>query len=295
VNVLIHDRARRQVEDLVSARQGSYIFHGPRGMGKRTMAQEVSRRLNCLGDSPKTCTSCLQHAAGNYPDLLVLERADKAHIQVEETRALLNALSLSLYHPSGVRVVIIDDADIVTVQAQNALLKVIEEPPAQTIFVLITSRPTALLSTIHSRCAHIYFPPLTQAAIEQLLISDLEIAPSDASTIALLSDGAPGTAVALAGSPELLAERLSLDELARVVVAKNLFERLLLAKRLTDAKSDVVRFGRLVHQRIIAQSRATDTYVPELPRRTEALERFRRAVESNVAPRVALERLMLEL
>ena len=248
-----------------------------------------------MGDGPKPCTSCLQHAAGNYPDLLILERADKAHIQVEETRALLNSLALSLYRAAGTRVVVIDDADILTVQAQNALLKVIEEPPAQTIFILVSSRPTALLPTIHSRCAHIYFPPLAPAAIEELLKSDLSLAPADASTIASLSDGAAGTAITLAGSAELLAERLSLDELARAVVAKTLFERLLLAKRLTDAKADIVRFGRLVHQRVIAQSRASDTYVPELPRRTEALERFRRAVESNVAPRVALERLMLEL
>ena len=295
MKVLIHEQPARQVQDILRARGGSFIFHGAPEVGKRTIATDISRRLNCLGDEPKTCPSCRQHLAGTYPDLVNVSSEDKPSISIETIRSVVQSVSLSLYHAAGVRVIIIDDAHLMTAAAQNALLKVLEEPPAQTMFILVTDQPRALLPTIHSRCAPVYFPSLASTPIAELLASDYAQTEEAAALIAAASDGAPGTAIQLVSSPDVAAERRQLQELADGVAQKNLFDRLLLVKKLVDSKTDPTRFGRLLHRSLVAQTRAAGSFIPDAPKRFQALEKFRRAVDAKVAPRVALERLMLEL
>ncbi|HUD11281.1 MAG TPA: AAA family ATPase [Candidatus Saccharimonadia bacterium] len=292
---LLHKQTSHQVDALITTASGSYIFHGLKGMGKTHVALEISRRLNCTGDTPTICTSCIQHAAGSWPDLIIIKPEDKPSILIEQVRVLGQALSLSLYNSLGRRVVIIDGANALTVDAQNALLKLLEEPPFQTIFILVTDQIDSLLPTVRSRCAEIYFPALSAEPITSMLVEHFHLDPAAARDLAVASDGAPAIAVMLATSPDAAKERLELQKIADTITSKGVFDRLLTAKVLLDSKADLARFGRLLHQRCIMTLTSDTVYDPAGVSRLEALERFRKSFQAKVAPRVALERLMLEL
>jgi DNA polymerase-3 subunit delta' len=294
MNTLIHSLTRSQVDAVKTVRSGSYIFHGGAGMGKARMAYELARQINCLGDEPALCARCHQFAAGSYPDLITVRPLDKPSILIEQIRGLAQALTLSLYYPTGARVVVIDGAHALTTEAQNALLKLIEEPPPSTLFILVTDNVEALLPTVRSRCAAVFFPKLPDSDIAGFLTREHNVKPSEAEALAAAAEGAPGVAVMLATDPEAAPSRLELSRLAKIAASASIFERLLLAKRLADDKADLTRFGRLLHARLTDRLRSGDTDT-SAARGFEALERFRRAVSAKVAPRVALERLMLEL
>jgi DNA polymerase III subunit delta' len=294
MKTLIHPLTSTQVDGVRATRSGSYIFHGATGMGKARLAYELAREINCLGDDSALCARCRQFEAGAYPDLITVRPEDKPSILIEQIRSLAQALTLSLYYSSGTRVVVVDSAHTLTVEAQNALLKLIEEPPPDTLFILVTDHVQALLPTVRSRCAAIFFPKLPEADIASLLTRDHNIKPSEATALAAAAEGAPGAAVMLATNPKEAAARLELSSLVYAATSSTLFHRLLLAKRLADDKTDLVHFGRLVHARLAQRLRSGEGDVRNA-RGFEALERFRRAVRAKVAPRVALERLMLEL
>jgi DNA polymerase-3 subunit delta' len=302
MQVLITDGTRAQIDAIKSSQSGSYIFHGASGMGKSTMANEVARRLNCQGDDPTVCASCRVFASDSYPDLITIQPEDKPSIGIEQVRGLVQTLALSLYYPAGTRVVIINQAHVLTTEAQNALLKLIEEPPPQTIFILATDHVDALLPTVRSRCAAIYFPPVPEPAIAEFLASSQRLKPSDAAALASASGGAPGVAVRLAADPAEATARHELADLATTAANSSLFDRLLIARRLTDTKAkealgraDLIRFGQLLHARLVQELRSGVAASEPVAQRLAALELFRRQLQAKVAPRVALERLMLEL
>lgn len=274
---IVHTHTQAQIEAVKHTRSGSYIFHGPAGMGKTRLAYELAADLGCTS-----------------PDLITVRPEDKPSILIEQVRGLVQALSLRVYNPGGTRLVVIEDAHLLTIEAQNALLKLIEEPPAGTVFILVTDRVEALLPTVRSRCAAVFFPQLPAEQIVTLLTREHNIKPSDATALATAAHGAPGIAVMLATNAEEAATRLQLSDLAASIPSAGTFDRLLLAKRLVDAKADLHRFARLLQAGLVAQIRSGE-HPPHSDLSFEALERFRRALMAKVAPRVALERLMLEL
>jgi DNA polymerase-3 subunit delta' len=288
MQTLIHSLTRSQVDAISRARSGSYIFHGAAGMGKAKLAYELARTLNCQGDTPAVCARCRQFEAGAYPDLITVRPEDKPSILIEQVRGLVQALSLSLYYRDGLRVVIIDEAHALTTEAQNALLKLIEEPPPDTLFILVTDQVESLLPTVRSRCVAIYFPRLAEHELVELLTKQHAMKPSDATPLAAAALGIPGDAVMLATDSTAAASRLELAETAKALPGESLFARLLTAKRLTDSKADLPRLARLLHDRLLAD-------VPASAGALQAVELFRRQLAAKVAPRVALERLMLEL
>jgi DNA polymerase-3 subunit delta' len=295
MNVLLYASARSQLDAIRRDHSGSYIFHGVRSVGKATAAYELARRLNCQGDNAGPCANCRRFAAGSYPDYVVVRPEDKPSITIEQIRTVIQTLALSSYAAGGLRLVLIDAAELMTVEAQNALLKLIEEPPAQTIFVLVTERPASLLPTVRSRCAHIHFPRLTEPEIAALLVSTHGVASAAAADLAAAAAGAPGRAIELAAHPELAAARLELAQQAEALPSLGAFERLLLAARLAAAGTDLPAFAGLLHDHVIAALRAGRTSAQAARPRLDALERFRLQLQAKVAPRAALERLMLEL
>jgi DNA polymerase-3 subunit delta' len=198
MNVLLHPSAREQLAAIRRQQSGSYIFHGARSVGKATAAYELARRLNCQGDVNGPCANCRRFAAASYPDYVVVRPEDKPSITIEQVRTIIQTLSLSPYAADGIRMVVIDAAELMTMEAQNALLKLIEEPPAQTIFVLVTERPASLLPTVRSRCAHIYFPRLADSEVAGLLVDHHGVASALAAQLAAAAAGAPGRAIELA-------------------------------------------------------------------------------------------------
>jgi DNA polymerase III subunit delta' len=176
----------------------SLLFTGPEGVGKRLVARAVAEVLNCLrrrdGDACGECGACRRIAKGTHPDIITVEAPDAGAIKIESIRP---AIAATAYKPfeGRCRVVIIDEADRLTDDAENALLKSLEEPPAGSVFILVTSRPEVLLATIRSRCSRLRFGRLAAAEVARLLTERHDVPEDEAHAIAAVADGSPGRAL----------------------------------------------------------------------------------------------------
>jgi DNA polymerase-3 subunit delta' len=295
ITPLHHNLTLRQLESARQDAAGGYVFHGIRSVGKALAARELARQLNCRGDEVRLCSACRQFEAGSYPDFIEIRPESRPSITIEQVRQVNHALSLSPYYAEGVRLVMIDDAHALTAEAQNALLKLIEEPPPRTMFVLVAEHLEALLPTVLSRLAPVYFAPVPTPAIADFLTATHEVAPDQARAAAELAAGAPGLAIQLVQDPAIAETFAQLDESAHQALTAGTFDRLVLAKRLTDAKADLAVLAQRLQRALVGQLHDAAVAPERTAHSLVALEQFRRAVAGNVGPRVALERLMLEL
>jgi DNA polymerase-3 subunit delta' len=176
----------------------SLIFAGPDGVGKRLTAMALAQALNCErvtdGNACGECAACARIARGVHADLVLIEPGDTGVIKVDQIR---EAIERTGYRPfeGRRRVVIIEQADALQSEAQNALLKTLEEPPPASVFVLVTSRPDVLLPTVRSRCQRLRFGPLSAVDVAGVLVRDHGFTPADAQAAAAASDGSVGGAL----------------------------------------------------------------------------------------------------
>jgi len=142
----------------------SLIFSGPAGSSMRDMATALAQALNCLSpvdqgdtrDACGSCAACSRIARGVHPDVVAVVPDDKGRVNVEQIRDVIDRVGFRPFEGRR-RAVIIDEADTMLAPAQSALLKVLEEPPPSSVFILVTARPDMLLPTVHSRCPRLRF------------------------------------------------------------------------------------------------------------------------------------------
>jgi len=184
------------------------LFTGIEGIGKRTLARRFAMALHC-GAPMSTidegshgaarpcgrCRTCQQVAAGNHPDTIEIGPR-KGMLRIDQIRNLLGVLAMKPFG-MGRRVVILTDAQTMNQEAANALLKVLEEPPADTILILTAAQRTDLLPTISSRCRHIRFSPLNFDELSDLLERAHGMAAEPACALAQLADGSVTRALRL--------------------------------------------------------------------------------------------------
>ena len=170
----------------------AYLFSGPDGCGKSQTAFALAQMLNCESPGEKNfcgeCGSCRKIASGNHPDLYLLQAAVGETIKIEEIRTFIQRSGLRSFEANW-KVFIIKNADRLTKDASNALLKTLEEPNRQTLMILTTSVPELCLDTIKSRCQGVNFYPLAQSVITKDLMSELSLDEPSAQTLAYFSQG----------------------------------------------------------------------------------------------------------
>jgi len=183
----------------------AFLFTGMEGVGKYLTAITLAKVVNCHnssgGDCCNHCVSCRKAASGNHPDINLIE-SQGPFIKIEQIRALKHRLRFSPLE--GVyRVTVIREAQNLKIEAANALLKVLEEPPADNLIILTANETTALLPTIVSRCLHLPFQPLATPDISAYLCRTQGISPERAAVVAALSGGSLARAVAMLDEEQL--------------------------------------------------------------------------------------------
>ena len=195
---------RRQMETLqLALTRGrlhhAYLFVGPEGIGKRTLAIGLAKAVHCnesAGNFCGSCINCRRIADGNHPDVRIIEPlAGKKEISIQQVREFERELNYSSF--TGQRkIIIVDPATLMNLSSQNALLKTLEEPPEKSLIILIASSAGGLLPTLRSRCLRISFAPLARREVVQYLTKQGTTG-DEAEFLAAMSMGSIGAALSL--------------------------------------------------------------------------------------------------
>lgn len=307
------DTQRALIDDVRAGRiPHAALITGIAGTGKRTLARLLACALLCTSDGKKPCMQCKgcrRAQAMTHPDLLLPATKEKDRsIKVEDLREIIRALS---YHSSegGRRVVLIENAQRMTPQSQNALLKSLEEPDGETTFLLTASGETGLLPTVRSRCRVVRVQPWSQGQIVSALL-ERGIEEGRARELSKLCGGSLGTAIDMDGDENYFALReicgrtfFSLHSLQDVPVASALL------KDKKDSADEILSMVELkVREYLLyamqagakpdpmAQSRSHDAWESASPRKIEnvmsALIEARKYRASNVSWQAIAEKLL---
>ena len=229
----------------------SLIFAGPAGVGKHLAAVALAQLLNCQNapsgtDACGECASCRRIARRVHPDVLFLEPEDSGSIKTEQVRQAIEAAGYRPFEGRR-RVVVIDQADAMVFNAQDALLKTLEEPPAASVFILITSMPDTLLPTVRSRCQRLRFGRLAPGDVAAALKNQHGYTEADAHAAASLSDGSIGRALEEGSESFVDARAAALELLQRAAANHNPAARMQAAINMpgaTRGKADRTALGQ---------------------------------------------------
>ncbi len=206
-DILGHDMIKEHFQNAMESHKVShaYILSGEAGMGKKSLAYAFAAALQCEegGIEPcMKCRSCKQIMSGSHPDVIRVTHEKPGSIGVDDIREQINDTVMIRPYYSDWKIYIVDEAEKMTVQAQNALLKTIEEPPSYVIILLLTSNLEALLPTIQSRCVILKLKPLPDDTIKDYLTGHMGISDEQAELDAAFARGNLGKAIGIAGSEE---------------------------------------------------------------------------------------------
>lgn len=192
-------RIKEYLSNAVDSGQVShaFLFSGVDGIGKKTLAEITARALVCQNNGAKpcgTCPACIKSARAAHPDIIHIRRS-KASIGVDEIRALKQDAYLRP-NDGEKKVYLIHEADSMTQEAQDALLKILEEPPAFTVFLLLCYNEKSMLETVRSRCVRLPLAPLCSEDMAKLLKEKFpEYTQEEISKLCKRSDGVAGKVI----------------------------------------------------------------------------------------------------
>ena len=204
-DVVGHRDIIQYIQDAVQQNKVShaYILNGQRGSGKKMLANLFAMTLQCESGRPEPCGechSCMQANSGNHPDIITVRHEKPASISVDDIRTQMNGDIMIKPYSSPYKIYIVPEADLLTVQAQNALLKTIEEPPEYAVIFLLTENADSLLPTIRSRCVMLKLRNIKDKLVKKYLMEQLRIPDYQADLCAAFAQGNIGRAIMLAKS-----------------------------------------------------------------------------------------------
>ena len=295
----------------------AYLFTGPTGIGKTSLALYLARALNCLVENQRPCghcSACRQIGAHLHPDVKVIDEPEDS-IKIDQIRALQREMALSPFIGRW-RVYILCNFEKATPEAANCLLKTLEEPPSKVILILTTPQTEMLLPTIVSRCQVLNLHPLPIDHVQQALQTYWGIEPHQAKLLARLSTGRIGWAIEASVNDTLLRQRekylvaleqaLRQDRTERMGLAQQLSQEpqrlstvfnvwqswwrdLMLAKSgNTHALTNIDREQTVCHEAQLYTLEQIGAYL-------HAIQHAAQQIEQNVNPRLALEVLLLKM
>lgn len=241
--VVGHENIIQHLQNAINSNKVShaYIFHGEEGMGKKLLATLFAKTLQCEEGgilSCNRCKSCMQSESGNHPDIKWVTH-EKVSIGVDDIRLQVNSDIQVKPYNSPYKIYIIDDADKLTEQAQNALLKTIEEPPEYAVIMLLVSNISAILPTILSRCVQLNLKPVDKAKIKEFLMLQHHIPDYMAQVAASFSGGNIGKAIKYASSEDFEKMKSEVLHILKYIDDMELYEVVSGLKILTANKNNI--------------------------------------------------------
>lgn len=241
--IIGHEGIIKHMQNAICADKVShaYIFHGEEGMGKKSLALTFAKALQCIDKQSRPCNrckSCMQSDSGNQPDIMWITH-EKTSIGVDDIRTQVNADIQIKPYQSPYKIYIIDSADKMTENAQNALLKTIEEPPEYAIVLLLACSTQNLLPTVLSRCVVLDLKPIERQLIKEHLMKKLQIPDYVAEISAGFSGGNVGKAIKYASSEDFENKKEDIFHILRYIDDMELHEIIAGIKIILENKSSI--------------------------------------------------------
>ncbi len=297
----------------------AYLLSGEDGSGKLLLATAFASAMQCEAGGIEPCgrcRSCLQEASGNHPDIFFVTH-EKSMISVDDIREQVTSQIAIKPYSSPYKLFIIDEAEKMNDQAQNALLKTLEEPPEYAVILLLAANENNLLVTIRSRCIQLATRPLTNDVIQNYLMEHFELPNYQAELAASFSCGNLGKAIRYASSPEFSEQKDALLHLFRRLDNMTTSDIIASVRPLAEDKNtyqdeldlillwfrDILLFKAsqdvnvLIYRNEINDIRhyATTRSFEALERVIEGVETARQRLRANVKPETVFELLLLRM
>lgn len=251
-NDAIKERLAKSIENKTASH--SYLFIGIQGIGKKMLAKEMAKKILCLEEeSEENCKSCTEFEGNNHPDFMCIEPEENS-IKIAQIRFLQKKIQEKPII-SDKKVYIIDNADTMTTEAQNCLLKTLEEPPEFATIILIGSQESAFLTTIKSRCIILKFQPIEDEKIRQYSKENYGIENITQNQLAIFQ-GSIGKMITL---KDRLEEYEKIASMIENLNRKDLMEIVQLAEPLYKAKEEI--FEILEYVNILLLNAAKQNYL----------------------------------
>ena len=225
----------------------AYIINGERSSGKEFIAKTFAMALQCENlqtdgqdmEPCQECHSCKQALSGNHPDIIFITHEKPNTISVDDIRSQINGDVAIKPYSGPKKIYIMNEGEKMTVQAQNALLKTIEEPPAYGIIILLTTNADIFLQTILSRCVKLDFKPVGDDLVEKYLKDNYQLSDYEIRFALAFAQGNIGRAVAIATSPDFARLKESVLRVVKHAKDYSVTEIMGEVKAVTDYKASI--------------------------------------------------------
>jgi len=302
----------------------AYLLAGPRHVGKGTLAINLAQALNC--DGPELpcgqCRSCQRILEGKHADVTPIGLDSRTEIGIDDIRGLQRLANLPPYE-GKCKVFIIDDAEYLSTEAANSLLKILEEPPPKVVWLLLAAEEAHLLPTIISRCQRLELKPVPSERIQEVLVKSYSVDANKAKLLTQLCHGRLGWAVSALAKDDILEQRSQrIDKLVSLLTptGRSLEQRFAYAQELASQFSQNRRAGAEISELwfdwwrdlmlikggcregiinvdygVALEEQAGGLSLSEIKEFLANLCLLQEEISKNVNPRLALEWLMLNL
>ncbi len=243
-DILGHDSIKEHLKKAAQTGMVShaYILNGEVGMGRKSLARAFALALLCqedTGEGCMVCHGCKQVLSDNHPDLIFVTHEKPSSIGVDDIRKQIYDTIWIKPYSSSYKIYIVDEAEKMTVQAQNALLKTIEEPPSYAVLLLLTTSQEAFLPTILSRCIQLKLKPLRDEMVRDYLLEKGQTDKSDAEIYVAFARGNLGRAVSIANSEDFRVMNEEILKMLKNIHHMDISEILDFIRMLKEDKVDI--------------------------------------------------------
>lgn len=264
----------------------SYIFWGTEGIGKKIIAKEFSKNILCLnGEENCNCKSCIEFDSDNNPDFQLIE-PNEGKVKIEQIREMQRKVAEKPII-SNKKVYVINNADTMTTEAQNCLLKTLEEPPEYITIILICSNEDNLLSTIKSRCTRMYFEPLDIYEIRKYVNQNYD-GQAISENILNLSQGSIGKAIKLNENKDIYE---NIEKILLSMQNKDLIDIVQMAEEIYKTKEEISSILDYMNVILLKLSKQNIKYIKGI----EIVEQTKKRLKANSNYDMCIDNLLFSM